>query len=62
MAFHLVMASNLDVMAVLVCVPSLIVSMPVALRAGASALFDWMHSYSVYGVGVDIDSFVQHAS
>ena len=30
----------------------LVVYMPVALRAGASALFDWMHSYSVCRVGV----------
>lgn len=37
-----------------VCVPSLAVSMPAALRAGAFALFDWMNSYSVCGVGVGI--------
>ena len=30
----------------------LVVYMPVALRVGASALFDWMHSYSVCRVGV----------
>ena len=30
----------------------LVVYMPVALGAGAAALLDWMHSYSVCRVGV----------
>ena len=35
-----------------ICGALLVVYMPVALRAGASALLDWMHSYSVCRVGV----------
>ena len=39
-----------------ICGALLVVDMPVALRAGASTLPDWMLSYPVSRVGVGIDA------